>query len=227
MTAAGAPGRAMRRLSRLATSGQPQPPALSSVGAAERCGLCTTAVPVDHRHLMDVRVGTLHCACDACAVLFDRRAAGSGHYRRVTDRCQPLADFSLTDEQWAGLGVPVSLAFFSTSTAAGGVVAHYPGPLGSTQAVVDGGTWQSLARDNAVLGTLESDVEALLVDRRLGTPGFWLVSIDICYSLIGLMRRHWKGLSGGPRVQEAVAEFLAELDRRSAVDRARTRRETS
>lgn len=212
----------MPRLRRLAMS--PRSAAASpaaSVPDQERCGLCAAAVPADHRHLMDVTAQALRCVCEACGVLFDQRAAGDGHYRRVTDRCQKLSDFAVTDEQWAGLGVPVTLAFFARSTAAGTVVGHYPGPLGATEAAIDADTWRAIERDNPALATLEPDVEALLVDRRRVPPGYWLVAIDTCYSLIGLMRRHWKGLSGGPLVQDAVAEFFVELDRRSAIARAR------
>jgi hypothetical protein len=211
----------MPRLRRLAMSARAAAAPAASIPEEERCGLCAAAVPADHRHLMDVRARALRCVCEACGVLFDQRVAGDGHYRRVTDRCQKLSDFALTDEQWAGLGVPVTLAFFARSTAAGTVVGHYPGPLGATEAAIDADTWRAIERDNPALETLELDVEALLVDRRRVPPAYWLVAIDTCYSLIGLMRRHWKGLSGGPLVQDAVAEFFVELDRRSAVAPAR------
>lgn len=220
MTSAGSAS-AMPRLRRLAMSARaPASPAVS-MPEEERCDLCAAAVPADHRHLMDVRARALRCVCEACGVLFDQRAAGDGHYRRVTDRCQKLSDFALTAEQWAGLGVPVTLAFFARSTAARTIIGHYPGPLGATEAAIDGDTWRAIEHDNPVLETLEADVEALLVDRRRVPPGYWLVAIDTCYALIGLMRRHWKGLSGGPLVQDAVAGFFVELDRRSAVARTR------
>jgi hypothetical protein len=205
----------MPRLRRLANAERAAPgTALPSVPGGERCGLCAVVVPDDHAHMMDLRARTLLCVCRACAVLFDQRSAGGSHYRRVNDRCEPLGGRGLSDQQWAALGVPVAVAFFTRSTAAGGVVGHYPGPLGVTEAIVDAGSWRSIERGNPALATLEPDVEALLADRRGETPRYWLVSIDACYALAGVMRRHWKGLAGGSDVQDAVTAFFAELDRR-------------
>jgi Family of unknown function (DUF5947) len=68
---------------------------------------------------------------------------------------------------------------------------------------------------NPVLQTMEPDVEALLVDRALGARRQWLVPIDACYGLVGLIRTRWKGLTGGKDVWQAIGRYFDDLDRRS------------
>jgi hypothetical protein len=62
-----------------------------------------------------------------------------------------------------------------------------------------------------VLTDLHPDVEALLVNRMNGAREYYLVSIDRCYALIGLMRKHWRGLSGGAEVWESVQDYFQKL----------------
>jgi hypothetical protein len=66
-----------------------------------------------------------------------------------------------------------------------------------------------------VLGGMERDVEALLVNRVRGAREHFLVPIDECYSLVGLIRMHWRGLSGGREVWEEIGRFFEELRERS------------
>ena len=67
---------------------------------------------------------------------------------------------------------------------------------------------------------MESDVEGLLVN-RLGysrgysTAEYYLLPIDECYKLVGLIRMHWKGLSGGAEVWKELGEFFASVKNRS------------
>jgi hypothetical protein len=79
---------------------------------AEACDLCGSAVPPEHRHLLDLRNRELLCACQPCRILFDSGAAGGTHYRLVPDRRLHLADFDLDDATWAELLIPVDMAFF-------------------------------------------------------------------------------------------------------------------
>jgi len=58
-------------------------------------------------------------------------------------------------------------------------------------------------------------VEALLVNRVRGTREHFLVPIDECYRLVGLIRMHWRGLSGGREVWEEIEQFFEELRGRS------------
>ena len=62
---------------------------------------------------------------------------------------------------------------------------------------------------NIVLGTLEPDVEALVVDRIAGRRNDFVASIDECYRLVGLIRLHWTGFAGGPAVWTAIDTFFA------------------
>jgi hypothetical protein len=41
------------------------------------------------------------------------------------------------------------------------------------------------------------------------------VSIDHCYKLVGLLRTHWRGLSGGPEAWQMIERFFAELKEKS------------
>ncbi len=58
---------------------------------------------------------------------------------------------------------------------------------------------------------MRPDVEALLVNRVGSTRQYFLVPIDECYRLVGLIRLHWRGLSGGALVWGEIAEFFDEL----------------
>jgi hypothetical protein len=179
----------------------------------ERCELCAAELPAEHAHLVEVESRRLVCACAACTVLFDSR--GAGKYRRVPRDVRYLADLRLTDVGWAALNLPIDLAFFLNSTAAGGVVALYPSPAGATESPVSAEAWQALADENPVLGGLEPDVEALLVNRLRGARECYRVGVDRCYELVGLVRTHWRGLSGGPAVWEEIGRFFAGLRERS------------
>jgi hypothetical protein len=39
--------------------------------------------------------------------------------------------------------------------------------------------------------------------------------MDECYSLVGLIRMHWRGLSGGREVWEEIDRFFENLKQRS------------
>ena len=196
--------------------GGPGPPALASLrrflrprAARERCELCGAGLGPDHAHLVEVAARRLHCACQACAILFSGQ--GAGKYRRVPRDARLLADFRLTDVQWEELNLPIGLAFFLHSTPAGRVVALYPSPGGATEALPSPEAWQALGDDNPVLRDLEPDVEALLVNRLGPTPECYRVGVDRCYELVGLIRTHWRGLSGGTAVWEEIGRFFQAL----------------
>jgi hypothetical protein len=194
----------------------PRPSALTSLRrfarprpVRERCDLCGAELADEHAHLLEVARNRLVCACDPCAILFD--TPGAGKFRRVPRRTQLLREFQLSDEVWAGLHLPIELAFFVYNTAAGRVVALYPSPAGATESLVAMESWQQLAEENPVLRELEPDVEALLVNRVQGAREHYRVGIDRCFELVGLLRTHWRGLSGGPAVWEQIGRFFAGL----------------
>jgi hypothetical protein len=181
--------------------------------ARERCELCSADLPDGHAHLVDLSTRRLLCACEPCAILFSNQ--GEAPYRRVPRRVLPLPDFQLSDLAWQGLQLPINLAFFFHSTPAGGIVALYPSPAGATESAVAADAWQALAEENPVLHGLEPDVEGLLVNRLSDSGDCYRVGIDECYKLVGLIRTHWNGLSGGTEVWEQVRQFFSSLKERS------------
>ncbi|MDQ6818629.1 MAG: DUF5947 family protein [Actinomycetota bacterium] len=203
------PTLASPRLRRLAQRPSPLPE------QQELCELCGEALPGRHRHLLDLETRQLLCACRACSLLFDRRAAGGGHYRLVPDRRTVLDRFELGDLEWEQLQIPVDMAFFFHSSVAGRVMAFYPSPMGATESRLELGAWQSLEQANPVLATMEPDVEALLVNRAKGARRQWLVPIEDCYRLVAVIRTQWRGFTGGKEVWLGIERFFAELDRRA------------
>jgi hypothetical protein len=183
--------------------------------AEERCELCGEQIPSRHRHVLDLSTRDLRCACRPCTVLFDRAGAGGGHYRLIPERRLSLTEFALADGLWEELRIPVEIAFFFHNSAAGRVVAFYPGPMGATESLLELRAWEAIETVNPLLAGMEPDVEALLVNRARGARDAWLVPIDDCYALVGLIRTRWRGLTGGRDVWEEIERFFAALDRRS------------
>ena len=183
--------------------------------AQERCELCSEPIPPEHRHLLEVSSREIMCSCRACSILFDSKAASEGRYRLIPDRRLFLEDFEMGEAQWESLRIPVDMAFFFHSAPAERVVAFYPGPMGPTESLLKLSAWEELERVNPVLKGMEQDVEALLVNRARGAREHFLVPMDKCYSLVGLIRMHWRGFSGGQEVWEEIEQFFEELRRRS------------
>jgi hypothetical protein len=73
------------------------------------------------------------------------------------------------------------------------------------------GTWQALVERWPMLGEMEPLVEALLVNTARGADERWLVPLDDCYRLVALIRREWRGLSGGRQVWPEISRFFEEL----------------
>jgi Family of unknown function (DUF5947) len=69
---------------------------------------------------------------------------------------------------------------------------------------------------------MEADVEALLVNRvgharGFTAPEYYLLPIDECYKLVGLIRANWRGLSGGTEVWQEIARFFDEMKNRATI----------
>jgi len=183
---------------------------------AERCELCSAELTVSHQHLLEPIGRKLICACDACAILF----GGQTKYKRVPRRVRQVTDFRLTDGQWDGLMMPINMAFFFKSTPQARVIALYPSPAGATESLLSFDTWDEIALENPALREMEPDVEALLVNRighsrGFANPEYYIVPMDECFKLVGLIRSRWQGLSGGAEVWRDIAEFFNELKARS------------
>jgi hypothetical protein len=168
----------------------------------------------------------LICSCGACAILFEGQSGTK--YKRVPRRVLFLRDFQLTDGQWDGLMVPIEMVFFFRSSPHGKVIALYPSPAGPTESLLPLETWGDIEQANPILSGMEADVTALLVNRvghvRGSVPAeYYLVPIDECYKLVGLIRAHWRGLSGGTEVWREVGAFFAVLKKKTGVGQGGSR----
>jgi Family of unknown function (DUF5947) len=185
----------------------------------EKCELCSAALGPEHPHLVELLARKLVCACDACALLFDSAAVRK--YKRVPRRLQLLESFRITDLQWDRLLLPINMAFFFLSSIDGKVIALYPSPAGAVESLLSLDSWNEIVRENPQLDGMEADVEALLVNRvghvRGSAPAeYYIAPIDECYKLVGLIRSHWRGLSGGTEVWQEIARFFTELRQKAS-----------
>jgi len=184
----------------------------------ETCDMCSRELADNHQHLLDPLSRKLVCACDACAILFN--AQGQTKYKRVPRRIRFLPGFRMTDSQWDGLMMPINMAFFFKSSPQDRVIALYPSPAGATESLLSFDTWDEIERDNPPLLEMEADVEALLVNRighsrGFSQPEYYIVPIDECFKLVGLIRSRWQGLSGGTEVWREIGQFFNTLKSRS------------
>jgi hypothetical protein len=164
--------------------------------ALEQCELCGRAIPSAHSHVLELSTRDVKCACRPCGLLFER-----------ADKLKLIpADVYKADGvelPWEELRLPVDIAFlFRTG---GEMKAFYPSPMGPTESLLP----------VAVAVELADDVEALLVNRVRGAHRQWIVPIDVCYALVGLIRTHWRGFTGGADVWRELDKFWDGLDRRS------------
>lgn len=176
---------------------------------AEVCELCSAPLAHEHRHLLELKERRVACACDACAMRFVDVVGG--RFKAIPRDAHELPDFHFDDALWAGFALPINLVFFFYSTTAQRVVALYPSPAGATESLLSLEMWEQLVERNPVLAAMEPDVEALLVNRAGDPPQYFLAPMDRCYALVGLLRVHWRGLSGGEVVWGKIAGFFEEL----------------
>lgn len=184
----------------------------------EYCEMCGIDVGAEHRHVVDLDTRRLMCSCRPCGLLFTASGAGRGNFRTVPDRYLTDPEFVLDEVLWDDLGVPVAVAFFFHNSVLGNVVAHYPSPAGATESLLDLTAWAAVVAQNPLVGALEPDVEALVIRRP---DEAYLVPIDTCYELVGLIRMHWAGFDGGPQVNDDLDRFFADAHARAQrLDRA-------
>ena len=181
----------------------------------ERCELCNLVLPPTHRHLLEMTSRQVACSCDPCALLF--QSAVGAKFKLIPRDARTLADFQMTDPEWENLSLPIDLAFFFFSTPQGKMSAMYPSPAGPTESLLPLTSWEILVRQNPVLQKMEADVEALLVNRAGGAREYFIAPIDACYELVGTIRMHWRGLSGGDAVWLEIEKFFAKLKAQARV----------
>jgi hypothetical protein len=181
----------------------PQQPVL------ERCELCNLVLPPVHRHLLDMQTRQVACSCDPCALLF-QNAVGA-KFKLIPRDSRALPHFHMTDGEWESLALPIDLAFFFYSTPNEKMTAMYPSPAGPTESLLPLTSWEVLVGQNPVLQNMEADVEALLVNRAGTAREYFLVPIDKCYELVGTIRMHWRGFSGGEEVWQEIEKFFSNL----------------
>jgi hypothetical protein len=129
----------------------------------------------------------------------------------------------MADSHWDSLLIPIGVAYFLKSSVEHRVLSFYPSPAGPTESMLSLDTWNDIVRENPVLVEMEPDTEALLVNRlehvRQGSE-YYLVPVDKCYELVGLIRSRWRGLSGGTEVWQEIQRFFNGLKERAVPERA-------
>jgi hypothetical protein len=175
--------------------------------------LCSEIIPDEHGHLVDLEARNLLCACKGCYLLFLSEGAGGTHFKSVPDRYLDFSDIQLSPAQWDNLQIPVSVAFFFLNSSLGRVAAFYPGPAGATESELPLETWSEVSAANPRLGTLQPDVEAFLVRARGNQGGTecYIVPIDVCYELVGHLRRMWRGFDGGAEANAKLDAFFGDI----------------
>jgi hypothetical protein len=176
------------------------------------CSLCGASFEARHPHVLEAATARVLCVCRGCAGVFDH---SSGKFRRIPERVVLLSELALSDALWNAFGIPIGLAFFVKNSAGAKIQAFYPSPLGSVESSVPAEAWDGLLSGNPGLQSMEADVEALLIRNVQGRRECFIAPLDECHALIGLIRREWRGISGGDEVGPAVDRFFEDLRTKS------------
>jgi uncharacterized protein DUF5947 len=183
---------------------------------SENCDFCHASLSAVHQHVLELSTRKLACACEACAVLFSGEYQ---KYRRVPRRILFLPDFQITDAQWDSLMVPIGIVFFFHSSAANRVVALYPSPAGPVESLLPLESWEEIAAQNPQLQSMAPDVEGLLAYRAAPVREYYILPIDECFRLIGIIRLNWKGFSGGTAMRQEIGKFLETLKQKCGLSK--------
>jgi hypothetical protein len=180
----------------------------------ERCELCTEPISDRHGHLVDLRSRSLMCACRGCYLLFTPGGAGGNRFRAVPERVLALRDVEFSTAQWDALQIPVGIAFFFFNSSLERMAAFYPGPAGAAESELPLDAWAEIVGSNPLLEALVPDVEAFLVrsGRDVARTQCYVVPIDLCYELVGRLRRTWRGFDGGKEAHDELDGFFDRLE---------------
>lgn len=171
--------------------------------------MCSVGLGPQHRHLFETATRRIVCSCDPCALRF--QDVVEGKFKLIPRDTRPLADFQMTDMEWEGFALPISLAFFFYDTPNGKMAAFYPSPAGATESLLPLTAWEALVLANPILRDMKADVETLLINRVGEAREYFIAPIDVCFELVGLIRVHWRGLSGGDKVWREIDAFFTRL----------------
>ena len=177
----------------------------------ELCNFCGTKLSPDHRHLVDLSAMKFMCTCEMCMITM----AESSTYKPLPQRSVELKDFQMSDQLWSDFLIPVNMTFFVMSSVRNGAVAYYPAPSGATESKLKIESWNQLVELNPILNDLTPDLEALLVNRLDNEGKYYIIPIDECYKLIGMIRTTWKGIFGGREVNDVIRQFFIDLKAKS------------
>lgn len=178
--------------------------AAEAPASVSRCDGCASPLGPSHAHRYDPSRRRVECVCVRCA-------QPRPPWRVVPPRLEVVEDLGPAAEAWMSENVPVRLAFFVAHDDGEGT-ASFPGPAGPTVSTIDRAEWASLQGHVPRLRALSAEVEALLVNRVDGARDTFIVSIDVCYHLVGLLRgRRW-----GHRLGREAEELFADLRREVA-----------
>lgn len=181
----------------------------------ERCELCGAALEAVHPHMLERDRRAVVCACVACAILFSDRQ--DAKFLRIPVDVRAVRGLALDPLQWEQLSIPISLAFFLRG-ADGKMKAMYPSPAGAIESSLPLDPLPEFLSSNVTVAKMIPEVEALLVSCVEGEEAALLVPIDECFRLTGLIRKQWRGLSGGTEVWRAIREFFAQLRKRAGLE---------
>jgi hypothetical protein len=193
--------------------------------ADETCGLCGVRIDTRHSHVVNVVERHILCVCRGCYLLFTPEGAGGRRFVAVPDRCRAVRAEAVAGVITEVLQIPVGLVFFFINSHREQVVTLYPSPAGATESTLPLERWEAVVEAAPDLKSLLPDVEALLVrtredrpsgetlDTRVDVDHAYIVPIDLCYELVGRLRRNWEGFNGGAAWRD-VNTFFQDLDRR-------------
>jgi hypothetical protein len=163
--------------------------------------------------MLEMATARIVCACDSCALRF--QPVLDGRFKLIPREVHFLPRLHFTDVEWESLALPIDLAFFFQSSPENQMKAMYPSPAGATESLLQLKAWDTLVANNTALARMEPDVEALLVNRVGSKREYYLAPIDVCFELVGLIRVHWRGLSGGEIVWGEIDRFFSRLQMQS------------
>lgn len=164
-----------------------------------------------HGHVVDLEHRRILCTCRPCYLLFTPEGAGGTRFAAIPERYRYDPDFAISQAAWDNIGIPVRMAFFFHNSALEATTAFYPSPAGATESLLPLDEWERVLADNPEMSDAAPDVEALLVNRTDSGFECFLVPIDACYQLVGIVKLNWRGFDGGTEAWEKIDGFFEEL----------------